>query len=114
VALVAEAGVGKSRLVFELAHSPVVQGWLVMECAAVSYGKAMSYLPTANLLKSYLEITEQDGLQTISDKVKTKLLALDEELTTTAGQARLTAALRLDALAGESGGQLVMIRHWHP
>jgi class 3 adenylate cyclase/tetratricopeptide (TPR) repeat protein len=83
VALVAEAGVGKSRLVFELAHSPVLEGWLVMECAAVSYGKAMSYLPIANLLKGYFEVTEQDSLQTISDKVKTKLLALDEALAPT-------------------------------
>jgi class 3 adenylate cyclase/tetratricopeptide (TPR) repeat protein len=78
MALVGEAGVGKSRLVFELAHSPVPEGWLLMECAAVSYGKEMSYLPVVNLLKGYFEITEQDSLQTIGDKVKTKLLALDE------------------------------------
>jgi hypothetical protein len=45
VALVAEAGVGKSRLVHELTHSQGLEGWLVLECAAVSYGKAMSYLP---------------------------------------------------------------------
>src|SRR5215813_7018009 len=54
-----------------------------MECAAVSYGKAMSYLPVANLLKGYFEITEQDSLQTISDKVKAKLLALDGALAPT-------------------------------
>lgn len=83
VALVAEAGVGKSRLVYELTHSPVLDGWRVMECAAVSYGKAMSYLSVANLLKGYFEITEQDSLQTIGDKVKTKLLALDGALAPT-------------------------------
>jgi class 3 adenylate cyclase len=83
VALVAEAGMGKSRLVYELAHLPVLDGWLVMECAAFSYGKAMSYLPVTNLLKGYFEITEQDSLQTVGDKVKTKLLALDGALTTT-------------------------------
>ena len=71
-ALVAEAGVGKSRLVYELTHSPSLDGWLVLECAAVSYGKAMSYLPVVNLLKSYFGITEQDGLQTIRDKVTDK------------------------------------------
>src|SRR5262249_47380171 len=48
-----------------------------------SYGKAMSYLPIANLLKSYFEIAEQDSPQTISDKVKTKLLALDGALAPT-------------------------------
>ena len=83
VALVAEAGVGKSRLVYELAHSPVLEGWRIMECAAVSYGKAMRYQPVANLLKAYFEVTEQDSLQTISDKVKTKLLALDGALAPT-------------------------------
>jgi class 3 adenylate cyclase/tetratricopeptide (TPR) repeat protein len=83
MALVAEAGVGKSRLVFELAHSPALNDWLVMECAAVSYGKAMSYLPVVNLLKGYFEITEQDSLQAISDKVKAKLLALDGALAPT-------------------------------
>jgi len=83
VALVAEAGVGKSRLVYELTHSTFLDEWLVMECAAVSYGKAMSYLPVANLLKSYFEITDQDSLQSISDKVKTKLLALDGSLAPT-------------------------------
>ena len=96
VALVAEAGMGKSRLVYELAHSPVLDGWLVMECAAVSYGKAMSYLSVANLLKSYFEITEQDSFQTISDKVNTKLLALDVALAPT-----LPALLALLGRTGE-------------
>src|SRR5262249_37950821 len=83
VAVIAEAGVGKSRLVHELAHSQELKGWQVMEFHAVSYGKAMSYLPVVNLLKGYFEITEQDSLQTISDKVKTKLLALDAALAPT-------------------------------
>jgi class 3 adenylate cyclase/tetratricopeptide (TPR) repeat protein len=101
VALVAEGGVGKSRLVYELAHSPVLDGWLVMESAAVSYGKTMSYLAVANLLKGYFEITEQDSLQTISDKVKTKLLALDGALAPT-----LPALLALlDAPVNDSAWQ---------
>jgi class 3 adenylate cyclase/tetratricopeptide (TPR) repeat protein len=79
-AIVAEAGVGKSRLVYELTHSQSLEGWLVLECAAVSYGKAMSYLPVLNLLKSYFEIRDQDSLQAISDKVAGKLLGLDRVL----------------------------------
>jgi tetratricopeptide (TPR) repeat protein len=39
-AIVGEAGVGKSRLVYEFAHSHRLQGWLVLESASVSYGKA--------------------------------------------------------------------------
>ena len=45
VALVGEPGVGKSRLVLELAHSHRTDGWLVLESSAVSYGKAASLLP---------------------------------------------------------------------
>jgi class 3 adenylate cyclase/tetratricopeptide (TPR) repeat protein len=80
VALVAEAGVGKSRLIYELTHSHRPEGWLVLECGAVSYGKAMSYLPVINLLKDYFEIRDQDDLREIRDKVTRKLLALDQAL----------------------------------
>jgi class 3 adenylate cyclase len=40
MALLGEAGVGKSRLVYELVHSHRLQGWRVLESASVSYGKA--------------------------------------------------------------------------
>jgi hypothetical protein len=45
VAVVGEAGVGKSRLVYEFTHSHRLQSWLVLESVSVSYGKATSYLP---------------------------------------------------------------------
>jgi predicted ATPase len=77
VALVAEAGVGKSRLAYELTHSQSLEGWLVLEAAGVSYGKAMSYLPVVNLLKSYFEVQDRDSLQAIGDKVAAKILALN-------------------------------------
>jgi hypothetical protein len=40
VAAVGEAGVGKSRLRYEFIHFHHAQGWLVLEAASVSYGKA--------------------------------------------------------------------------
>src|SRR5499433_3754913 len=49
VAIVGEAGVGKSRLVYEVTHSHRLQGWLTLESASVSYGKATSYLPVIDL-----------------------------------------------------------------
>ena len=45
VALIGEAGVGKSRLVYECVHSHRTQDWRVLESAAVSYGKATPYFP---------------------------------------------------------------------
>jgi hypothetical protein len=44
VAAVDEAGVGKSRLVYECLQSPRVRGWRALESASVSYGKATPYL----------------------------------------------------------------------
>src|SRR4029434_891087 len=40
VAVVGEAGQGKSRLVYEFVHAHQTQGWRVLETASVSYGKA--------------------------------------------------------------------------
>src|SRR5438132_1367393 len=80
VAVVGEAGVGKSRLVYELTHSHRVQGWLVLESASVSYGKAASYLPIIDLLKGYFKIQDRDDLREIREKVTGKLLTLDEAL----------------------------------
>src|SRR5262245_17278334 len=48
-AIVGEAGVGKSRLVYEFTKSHRLQGWLILESASVSYGKATSYLPVIDL-----------------------------------------------------------------
>src|SRR5437867_643462 len=79
-ALVGEAGVGKSRLVYEFTHSHRLQGWLILESASVSYGKATSYLPVIDLLKGYFKIQDRDDLREIREKVTGKLLTLDRAL----------------------------------
>ncbi len=58
--MVAEAGAGKSRLVYEFTHSHRLLGWLVLESASVSYGKATSYVPVIDLLKGYLTVQDRD------------------------------------------------------
>src|SRR5678815_139979 len=80
VAVVGEAGVGKSRLVHEFSHSHRLQGWRVLESASVSYGKATSYLPVIDLLKGYFKIQDRDDLREIREKVTGKLLTLDRTL----------------------------------
>ncbi len=79
-AIVGAAGVGKSRLVYELTHSHRLQGWSVLESASVSYGKATSYLPVIDLLKSYFKIQNRDDVREVREKVTGKLLTLDESL----------------------------------
>ena len=83
VAVVGEAGVGKSRLVHEFSHSHRLQGWRVLESASVSYGKATSYLPVIDLLKGYFKIQDRDDLREIREKVTGKLLTLDRSLEST-------------------------------
>jgi len=79
-ALVGDAGVGKSRLVYELSHSHRLRGWLVLESTSISYGKATSYLPVIDLLKAYFKIEDSNDLREIREKVIGKLLALDRSL----------------------------------
>jgi len=79
-AIVGEAGVGKSRLVYEFTHSHRLQGWLILEAPSVSYGKATSYCPVIDLLKGYFKIQDRDDLREIREKVTGKLLTLDRAL----------------------------------
>jgi len=80
VALVGEAGVGKSRLAYEFMHAHPTQGWLVLESASVSYGKATPYFPVIDLLKRYCHLEEQDDPRTVRAKVTGQVLTLDEAL----------------------------------
>jgi class 3 adenylate cyclase/tetratricopeptide (TPR) repeat protein len=83
VAAVGEAGVGKSRLVWELSHSHRADGWLVLEAASVAYGQATPYLPVRELLKTYFRIEDRDDARRVKEKLTGKLLTLDESLRST-------------------------------
>jgi len=76
VAVVGEPGVGKSRLFWELTHSHRVHGWLIVQSASVSYGKATAYLPVIELLRGYFEIESRDDARKIREKVTGKVLTL--------------------------------------
>ena len=80
VAIVGQAGVGKSRLTYEFTHSHRVQDWLILEASSVSYGKATSYLPVIDLLKGYFKIGDRDDHREMRDKVLGRVLGLDRTL----------------------------------
>ena len=80
VAIVGQAGVGKSRLTDEFTHSHRVQDWLIVEASSVSYGKATSYLPVIDLLKGYFRIGDRDDHREMRDKVLGRVLGLDRTL----------------------------------
>ncbi len=80
VGIVGEAGVGKSRLVYEFTHTHRVEDWLILEAPSASYGKATSYLPVIGLLKGYFKIGDRDDHREMREKVTGKLLTLNKSL----------------------------------
>jgi class 3 adenylate cyclase/tetratricopeptide (TPR) repeat protein len=80
VAIVGEAGVGKSRLTYEFTHSHRVQDWLILEAPSVSYGKTTSYLPVIDLLKGYFKIGDRDDHREMRAKVLGRVLSMDRAL----------------------------------
>jgi predicted ATPase len=66
--------------VWEFTHSHRSQGWLILETASVSYGKATTYLPVIELLRSYFGIEPRDDERKMRENVTGKLLSLERTL----------------------------------
>jgi predicted ATPase len=79
VALMAEAGTGKSRLVYEFKRL-IPKDCKLLEAYSVSHGKASAWLPVLQLLRDYFRIQDADDPTTRREKVRTALAALDPAL----------------------------------
>ena len=79
VAIAAEPGVGKSRLLREFLQSEAAQGWRTMEAIGVSSGKTTAYLPLVETLRTYFHIDAADDPRTICDKITAHLHTLQED-----------------------------------
>src|SRR5208282_4713721 len=79
VAAMAEAGVGKSRLLFEF-KAVSRSGWMVLEAFSVSHGQASAFFPLIDLLYSYFEISSEDDARKRREKINGKVLTLDRSL----------------------------------
>jgi class 3 adenylate cyclase/tetratricopeptide (TPR) repeat protein len=80
VAVVGDAGVGKSRLVWELSRSLAARGWLVLEGRGLAHERASAYRPIAELLRAYFAVEPSDDGTAIRGLVAAGLLALDGAL----------------------------------
>jgi len=80
VAVMADPGVGKSRLFYEFKAIEGGTGWMVLEAFSVSHGKASAYLPVLGLLSDYFEIIREDDERKRRERILGKVLGLDRTL----------------------------------
>ena len=79
VAAVAEAGTGKSRLIYEF-KAALPGGCKVLEAYSVSTGKAAAYQPVLELLRNYFSIEATEDPARRRENITARLAALDPAL----------------------------------
>ena len=79
VAVVGEAGAGKSRLVAELTAA-LPDGWRVLHGRPVAQGRSIAYAAVMELLRSYVGIDGRDDAAAIRRKAHARTAALDAAL----------------------------------
>src|SRR5881628_1232880 len=80
VGVVAEAGLGKSRLCYEFVQRCRARRIPVDEAHGVAHGKMVPYLLVLEFLRGYFGIGEQDTAQVMREKIAGRLLLLDPAL----------------------------------
>jgi class 3 adenylate cyclase/tetratricopeptide (TPR) repeat protein len=81
--IVSEAGVGKSRLLYEFRKSVANEDINFLEGKCLSYSRGIAYHPVIDILQSNFDIHEGEGDQEIREKVKRglKIMRVDEPST---------------------------------
>jgi class 3 adenylate cyclase/tetratricopeptide (TPR) repeat protein/ribosomal protein L40E len=80
VSIISEAGIGKSRLLYEFRKSVVNEEVTFLEGRCLSYSRHVPYHPLVEVLKASFDIQDNDEDQNIRDKVTKglQILKLDE------------------------------------
>jgi class 3 adenylate cyclase/tetratricopeptide (TPR) repeat protein len=79
VAVISEAGMGKSRLYAEFLRSPHVGDCLVLETGCASYRK-VPYLPIVDLLRAYFQVTEHEAPFKTRQAIVARLASVETDL----------------------------------
>jgi class 3 adenylate cyclase/tetratricopeptide (TPR) repeat protein/ribosomal protein L40E len=81
--VMAEAGVGKSRFLYEFRKAVINEDVTFLEGKCLSYSRGVAYHPVIDVLKANFDVREEDGDSEITEKVKRglKILGADEALT---------------------------------
>jgi class 3 adenylate cyclase len=82
IGLVADAGLGKSRLCFEVAESCRTEGIRVLEGRALAHSRATPFEPVINVTRAVFEIGHDDLPDTARQKIADVCSRLDDELST--------------------------------
>ncbi|MCK4984950.1 MAG: AAA family ATPase, partial [Desulfobacterales bacterium] len=80
VTVVGEAGMGKSRLVYEFRHSLNRNTITVLQGRCQSYGTRIPYFPFINALRRGLNLSDEDTPIELHEKVVSNALAIDQTL----------------------------------
>jgi predicted ATPase len=78
LAVVGDAGTGKSRLCFEFARRCRTEGMQVVEARCLPHGRNLPLLPVLEMIRAYFGIEEGDSEASVRKKVAGLLLLLDE------------------------------------
>lgn len=76
VTLVGDAGIGKSRLLYELRQAASAGPAVVVEGHCLSYGSGIPYLPVLEMVRTLFALADADTPETIAAKLETGLRVL--------------------------------------
>ena len=79
VAIVGDAGMGKSRLVYEFLRTLAGKDVLALDGGAAPYGSGAGYRPGAHILAQYFHVLDADDAATVREKVAGGIIALGGE-----------------------------------
>jgi len=77
--IMSDAGVGKSRLLYEFRKAMANEDVIFMEGKCLSYSRSVAYHPIIDIVKSNFEIVERDGDSEIKEKIQRGLKTLAAE-----------------------------------